>query len=61
MGGALTSLPLSPHTPSFAERKRWRGKVVEMSPAAEGFGIKSAVLEVEGENAYGILAAEKGE
>ncbi len=32
-----------------------------MSPAAEGFGIKSAVLEVEGENAYGILAAEKGE
>jgi protein subunit release factor B len=33
---------------------------VEMSPAAEGFGIKSATLEVDGDNAYGILAAEKG-
>lgn len=33
---------------------------MELSPAAEGFGIKSALLEVEGENAFGILAAEKG-
>ena len=54
--------PLHSHTTPhrFAERKGWRAKTLELSPAAEGFGIKSALLEVEGENAYGILAAEKG-
>lgn len=33
--------------------------VVEMSPG-ESYGIKSAMLEVEGVNAFGLLSAEKG-
>nr|AMK98483.1 plastid peptide chain release factor 2 [Monodopsis sp. MarTras21] len=43
----------------FAEKKGWSCKVIEMSPA-EAFGIKSAIMEIEGEYAFGILAAEKG-
>nr|AMK98479.1 plastid peptide chain release factor 2 [Vischeria sp. CAUP Q 202] len=44
----------------YAEKKVFKICVRDMSPAAEGFGIKSATLEVEGEYAYGLLAAEKG-
>lgn len=43
----------------YAEQKGFGVRVVEMSPG-EGFGIKSAMLEIEGENAFGLLSAEKG-
>jgi peptide chain release factor 2 len=43
----------------FAEKKGFTVKVTEYS-AGEGFGIKSAMMEIEGTNAFGILAAEKG-
>jgi len=44
----------------YGERKGWKVKVVEMSVPVEGFGVKSAMVEVEGEMAFGFLKAEKG-
>nr|GMC54053.1 peptide chain release factor PrfB1, chloroplastic [Ipomoea batatas] len=43
----------------WAEKQRYRTKVVERSPGEEA-GIKSATVEVEGRYAYGYLSGEKG-
>ncbi len=43
----------------WAERRGYRVTVLDMQPAEEA-GIKSATLEVSGEDAYGYLKAEKG-
>ena len=43
----------------YAEKKGFTVRVAEMSPA-EAYGIKSAMLEIEGENAFGMLSSEKG-
>jgi peptide chain release factor 2 len=43
----------------FAERRGFRVELLEASPGEEA-GIKSATMRVSGENAYGLLSAEKG-
>ena len=43
----------------WAERRGFRTEVLDTSPGEE-YGIKSATLTIKGENAYGILKAERG-
>jgi peptide chain release factor 2 len=43
----------------WAEGKRFRANVLESTPGEEA-GIKSATVQIEGENAYGMLAGESG-
>jgi len=43
----------------WAEAKRFRANILESTPGEEA-GIKSATVQVEGENAYGMLAGESG-
>jgi len=43
----------------FCESKNWRATVIDQLPGEEA-GIKSAVIEVQGEFAYGYLKAEIG-
>jgi peptide chain release factor 2 len=43
----------------WAERKGFRANVLDSSPGEEA-GIKSATAQIEGENAYGMLAGENG-
>ena len=43
----------------WAADRRFKTEVLESSPGEE-YGIKSATLTVKGENAYGILKAERG-
>jgi len=43
----------------YAEKRDFSVKVTDMSPG-DVTGIKSAMLEIEGENAFGILSGEKG-
>lgn len=43
----------------FCERKGWKAEIIERSNGLEA-GIKSCLLEISGENAFGILMAEKG-
>ena len=43
----------------WSERKGFDGEVLDLSSGDEG-GVKSAVVQVEGEYAYGYLKAEKG-
>src|ERR671916_631540 len=43
----------------WAERRGFKVELLEASPGEEA-GIKSATFRVEGENAYGLYAAEKG-
>jgi len=43
----------------WAESKGFRANVLESTPGEEA-GIKSATMQVEGENAYGMLAGESG-
>jgi peptide chain release factor 2 len=43
----------------WAESKGFRANVLESTPGEEA-GIKSATVQVEGENAYGMLAGESG-
>jgi peptide chain release factor 2 len=44
---------------NWAERRGFKVELLEASPGEEA-GIKSATFRVEGENAYGLYAAEKG-
>lgn len=43
----------------WAESKGFRATVLDSSPGEEA-GIKSATVQIEGENAYGMLAGESG-
>jgi peptide chain release factor 2 len=43
----------------WAEGKGFRANVLESAPGEEA-GIKSATVQIEGENAYGMLAGESG-
>jgi peptide chain release factor 2 len=43
----------------WAEKRGFKTEVLEASPGEEA-GLKSATFTVEGENAYGILKAERG-
>jgi len=43
----------------WAETKGFRATVLDSSPGEEA-GIKSATVQIEGENAYGMLAGESG-
>jgi peptide chain release factor 2 len=43
----------------WAERRGFKVKLVDESPGEEA-GIKSATLEIEGENAFGLLKTEAG-
>ena len=43
----------------WAEAKGFRANVLESTPGEEA-GIKSATVQIEGENAYGMLAGESG-
>ncbi len=43
----------------WAEHRGFKSEVIEASPGEEA-GLKSATFTVEGENAYGILRAERG-
>ncbi len=43
----------------WAERRGFQADVLDMSPGEEG-GVKSAVLQICGEYAYGYLRAERG-
>ena len=43
----------------WAERERFKVQLVDLTPGEEA-GIKSVTLTVEGRNAYGLLAAERG-
>jgi len=43
----------------WAERRGFQTELLETSPGEEA-GIKSATMRVSGENAYGLLSAEKG-
>jgi peptide chain release factor 2 len=43
----------------WAEAKGFRASVIDSTPGEEA-GIKSATVEIEGENAYGLLAGESG-
>jgi peptide chain release factor 2 len=44
----------------YGERKGWKLRMLEKQVSTEGVGIKGALLEVEGEKAYGLLKAEEG-
>jgi peptide chain release factor 2 len=43
----------------WAEKRGFKAELLEVSPGEEA-GIKSATFRVDGENAYGLFAAEKG-
>src|ERR687888_374557 len=43
----------------WAERRGFKTELLEASPGEEA-GLKSATFTVEGENAYGVLKAERG-
>jgi peptide chain release factor 2 len=43
----------------WAERRGFKTELLEASPGEEA-GIKSATMRVSGDNAYGLLSAEKG-
>ncbi|HUO33830.1 MAG TPA: peptide chain release factor 2 [Candidatus Acidoferrum sp.] len=43
----------------WAERKGFRATVLDSTPGEEA-GIKAATVQVEGENAYGLLSGESG-
>ena len=43
----------------WAEQKGFRAAVLDSAPGEEA-GIKSATVQIEGENAYGMLAGESG-
>src|SRR5712691_5738261 len=43
----------------WAERRRFKTEIIDYQPAEEA-GIKSVTFKVEGEYAYGLLAAEAG-
>lgn len=43
----------------FCERKGWNAEIVEQSDGVEA-GIKSCLIEISGEYAFGLLQAEKG-
>lgn len=43
----------------FAERKRWKAKIISETRGTEA-GIKSAILEIVGRYAYGYLRGEAG-
>ncbi|MFN2628662.1 MAG: peptide chain release factor 2 [Gaiellaceae bacterium] len=43
----------------WAERRGFKTELVEASPGEE-YGLKSATFTIKGENAYGILKAERG-
>jgi peptide chain release factor 2 len=43
----------------WADDRGFKSEVIELSPGEEA-GLKSATFTVEGENAYGILRAERG-
>jgi peptide chain release factor 2 len=43
----------------WAEQRRFKAEVIDQSPGEE-YGLKSATFTVRGENAYGILKAERG-
>ena len=43
----------------WAEKRGFKAELLKVSPGEEA-GIKSATFRVEGENAYGLYAAEKG-
>ena len=43
----------------FAEKKNWKTELLEKSDAEEA-GIRSATVEIRGENAFGLLRGEKG-
>jgi peptide chain release factor 2 len=43
----------------WAERKGFRANLLDSTPGEEA-GIKSATVQIEGENAYGMLAGENG-
>ena len=43
----------------WAEQKAFQATVIDSSPGEEA-GIKSATVEINGENAYGMLAGESG-
>jgi peptide chain release factor 2 len=43
----------------WAERRGYRASLLDLQPAEEA-GIKSATLEVQGDNAFGYLKAERG-
>jgi peptide chain release factor 2 len=43
----------------WAEARGFRANLLESTPGEEA-GIKSATLQIEGENAYGLLAGESG-
>jgi peptide chain release factor 2 len=43
----------------FCERKNWKVEILEKSDGTEA-GIKSCLLEIKGENAFGLLQSEKG-
>jgi peptide chain release factor 2 len=43
----------------WAEQKGFRATILDSTPGEEA-GIKSATVQVEGENAYGMLAGESG-
>jgi peptide chain release factor 2 len=43
----------------YAERRKWKAQVVEITPGAEA-GIKNVVVEITGKFAYGYLKKEAG-
>ncbi|MCF7846328.1 MAG: peptide chain release factor 2 [Candidatus Peribacteraceae bacterium] len=43
----------------FCEKKGWKTEILEKSEAEEA-GIRSATVEIHGENAFGLLKGEKG-
>ena len=43
----------------WAEQKGFRATVIDSTPGEEA-GIKAATVQIEGENAYGLLAGESG-
>ncbi|WP_341469827.1 peptide chain release factor 2 [Candidatus Chlorohelix allophototropha] len=44
----------------WAEKKRFKVQLVDLSPGEEA-GIKSATLEIDGRNAYGLARSEAGQ
>ncbi len=43
----------------FAEKKNWKTEILEKSDGEEA-GIRSATVEIRGENVFGLLRGEKG-
>ena len=43
----------------WAERKGFKSQVLDVSPGEEG-GVKSAVIQISGDYAYGYLRSERG-